>query len=218
MARDYVCLYHSYLDAIQALGDAERGRLFTAMLEYSLTGTTGHLSGNERFIFPMVKAQIDRDKEKYDAKCSKNRENGKKGANASERQRTPANAPQGKGKGKDKGKGKGKEEGKGEDISPSTTLTGTFELLNAFDLWLDYKAERKESYTPTGLQQLVTRVQNSAAKYGDHAVSELIKDCMAAGWKGIIFDRLKEKQEKEPAKRKESWADLAERLDREEGI
>ena len=64
MARDYVCLYHSYLDAIQALGDAERGRLLTAMLEYSLTGTTGHLGGNERFIFPMVKAQIDRDKKK----------------------------------------------------------------------------------------------------------------------------------------------------------
>lgn len=64
MARDYVCLYHSYLDAVQALGDAERGRLFTAMLEYSITGAAGHLPGNERFLFPMVKAQIDRDKAK----------------------------------------------------------------------------------------------------------------------------------------------------------
>lgn len=77
MARDYVCLYHSYLDAVQALGDAERGRLFTAMLEYSLTGATGHLSGNERFIFPMVKAQIDRDKEKD--KSGKNHWNWKGG-------------------------------------------------------------------------------------------------------------------------------------------
>lgn len=64
MARDYVCLYHSYLDAIQALGDAERGRLLTAMLEYSLTGATGHLGGNERFIFPLIKADIDRQKAK----------------------------------------------------------------------------------------------------------------------------------------------------------
>ena len=61
MARDYICLYHSYLDAIQALGDAERGRLFTAMLEYSMTGEAPQLNGNERFIFPMMKAQIDRD-------------------------------------------------------------------------------------------------------------------------------------------------------------
>ena len=60
MARDYVCLYHSYLDAIQALGDAERGRLLTAMLEYSITGAAPQLGGNERYIFPMVKAQIER--------------------------------------------------------------------------------------------------------------------------------------------------------------
>ena len=38
MAREYICLYHSYLDAIQALSDAERGRLLTAMLNYALTG------------------------------------------------------------------------------------------------------------------------------------------------------------------------------------
>ena len=79
MARDYVCLYHSYLDAVQALGDAERGRLFTAMLEYSITGTAGHLPGNERFLFPMVKSQIDRDKEKYGKQCQRNAENGKSG-------------------------------------------------------------------------------------------------------------------------------------------
>lgn len=123
MARDYVCLYHSYLGAIQALGDAERGRLFTAMLEYSLTGATGHLSGNERFVFPMIKAQIDRDKEKYESKCLKNRENGKMGANASERKRTQANAPHDKGeykgKGKDKGKGKGDEVYSAEPQAPS---------------------------------------------------------------------------------------------------
>lgn len=144
MARDYVCLYHSYLDAVQALGDAERGRLFTAMLEYSLTGATGHLSGNERFIFPMVKAQIDRDKEKYDAKCSRNRENGKMGANASERQRTPANAPQGKGK--DKGKDKGKEEGKGEG-DPLTGNNTRFAPPSLSDV-ADYCRERRNGVDP----------------------------------------------------------------------
>ena len=132
MARDYVCLYHSYLDAIQALGDAERGRLLTAMLEYSLSGATGHLSGNERFIWPLVKAQIDRDAEKYDKKCQINAENGSKRtqANATERKRTLPNATetsQGKGKGEYKGKGKGKGknegEGKGENIGPAPART-----------------------------------------------------------------------------------------------
>ena len=45
MAREYVCLYHSYLKSVEPLNDAERGRLFTACLTYSMTtvydGTSG---------------------------------------------------------------------------------------------------------------------------------------------------------------------------------
>ena len=106
MARDYVCLYHSYLDAIQALGDAERGRLLTAMLEYSLTGTTGHLGGNERFIFPMVKAQIDRDKAKYQETCLKRSESGKLGGRPEKQMKANAFCESKK----SQGEGKGKEE------------------------------------------------------------------------------------------------------------
>ena len=101
MAKEYICLYHSYRDAIQALDDAERGRLLTAMLEYTLTGDAGNLRGNERFVFPLIKSQIDRDNAKYQETCKKNRENGKAGAKASNRQRPPANAPQDKGECKD---------------------------------------------------------------------------------------------------------------------
>lgn len=138
MARDYVCLYHSYLDAIQALGDAERGRLLTAMLEYSLTGATGHLNGNERFIWPLVKAQIDRDSEKYDEKCRVNAENGSKRtqANATERKQTLPNASetsQGKGKGEYKGKGKGKGEGENTGPAPARTAYGQYMWIKLTD-------------------------------------------------------------------------------------
>lgn len=112
MARDYVCLYHSYLDAIQALGDAERGRLLTAMLEYSITGAAPQLGGNERYIFPMVKAQIDRDREKYEEKCRKNAEKGRLGGRPPKARKATAfsESPESQGKGKGEGKGKGKEE------------------------------------------------------------------------------------------------------------
>lgn len=112
MARDYVCLYHSYLDAIQALGDAERGRLLTAMLEYSITGAAPQLGGNERYIFPMVKAQIDRDREKYEEKCRKNAEKGRLGGRPPKAGKAVAfsESPESQGKGKGEGKGKGKEE------------------------------------------------------------------------------------------------------------
>lgn len=111
MAREYFHAYHSYLETTEALSDAEKGRLFTACLIYSKTGKAPRLSGNERFVFPGLKAQIDRDTEAYDEKCRINKENGKK--SAAERPpfapQRPPNAPQGKGKGK--GKGKGEDEG-----------------------------------------------------------------------------------------------------------
>lgn len=57
----YIKVFVDYLDAIEPLGDAERGRLFTSLLEYARTGEAPQLCGNERFLFPMMRAQIDRD-------------------------------------------------------------------------------------------------------------------------------------------------------------
>ena len=110
MAREYFQAYHSYLQSLEPLNDAECGRLFRALLKYSETGECEELRGNERFIFPTMRAQIDRDNQKYEEKCKKNRENGSRSnertpPNGTERPRTVPNAPQGEGKGKDEGKG-----------------------------------------------------------------------------------------------------------------
>ena len=75
MAREFFCAYHSYLKSIEPLTDAEKGRLFVSCLQYSMTGEAPDLRGNERFIFPMMKEQIDRDNANYQAKCERNREN-----------------------------------------------------------------------------------------------------------------------------------------------
>ena len=117
MAVEYFCAYHSYLDALEPLTDAERGRLFVACLEYSKSGVASHLSGNERFIFPMIRAQIDRDNEKYTAKCKSMADNAKKRllANASNCQQMQANATKEKTKEKEKAKEKEKE----NNIHPS---------------------------------------------------------------------------------------------------
>ena len=103
MALNSFNAYHSYLKSIEPLNDAERGRLFTALLEYSITGAAPELRGNERYIFPAMKEQIDRDIAKYEAKCARNRENGAKGGQANAPRSLPnaprsgANAPQGQG-------------------------------------------------------------------------------------------------------------------------
>ena len=75
MAREYVCLYHSYLKSVEPLNDAERGRLFTACLTYSMTGAEPDLRGNERFVWPTFREQIDRDTKKYSDFCKKQQEN-----------------------------------------------------------------------------------------------------------------------------------------------
>ena len=62
--------------------------------------------------------------------------------------------------------------------------------------WMQYKAERRESYKETGLKSLLRQVENNAEKYGDHALCELIDLSMSNGWKGIIFDKLEEDKKK----------------------
>ena len=123
MAREYICLYHSYLDAIQALSDAERGRLLTAMLNYALKGDAGHLSGNERFVFPIIKSQIDRDNAKYTRQCEKNAINGKSGG----RPKKPKNPVAFFENEKSQGKGKGERKDKGENIPLPSPLGGRFD-------------------------------------------------------------------------------------------
>lgn len=115
MPREYFNAYHSYLDSMRRLSDAEVGRLFRALLKYSMTGTLDDLPGNERFVLDGMTAQIDRDSKKYAEKCEKNRRNGAIGgrqANESERKQTQANATQTPPKEKTKEKEKEKEQEK----------------------------------------------------------------------------------------------------------
>lgn len=71
MAREYFCCYHSYLEVMEQLNDTERGRLFAACLTYSKTGEAPELRGNERFVFPAFRSQIDRDNANYEETCKK---------------------------------------------------------------------------------------------------------------------------------------------------
>ena len=93
---------------------------------------------------------------------------------------------------KEKGK---KKAPKGADMFPillpildESTLAAP--LKEALRGWLEYKAERKEKYVPTGFKSLLTQVTKNAEKYGDDAVIDLIDECKANGYQGIIWDKL----------------------------
>lgn len=143
MEKKYFIAYHSFLKSIEPLNDTERGRLFTALLVYSSTGEVPELRGNERFIFPMMREQIDRDAKKYAEKCQKNKENAlRMHANAYERMRTHAN---------DKEKDKEKE--KENDNTPYNPPEGDVgELFDRF--WNAYPKKKAKGQALTAFKKL----------------------------------------------------------------
>ena len=65
-------------------------------------------------------------------------------------------------------------------------------LRESVEKWVAYKGERREEYKPVGLQSLVTQITKAAEEYGEEAMIDVISRSMAANYKGIVFDWLKE--------------------------
>ena len=79
MGIPYICLYTSYLTSLAPYTDSQLGRLVRAMLTYRTAGEVPEFQGSERYIWPMLKDQLDRDRENYRKRREKNRANGAKG-------------------------------------------------------------------------------------------------------------------------------------------
>lgn len=71
-------------------------------------------------------------------------------------------------------------------------------LKNKILEWNQYKIEKKKKYTETGIANLLKQIDKHVKEYGVNAVIELIDECMANNYQGIIFDKLKEKKQMEP--------------------
>lgn len=55
---EYLKIWVTFREAMEALTDAEKGRLFVAMLDYAASGTEPQLSGNERYVWPSARQNI----------------------------------------------------------------------------------------------------------------------------------------------------------------
>ncbi len=183
MERKYFCAYHSYLEAMEQLTDVECGRLFRACLLYSRTGEAPKLTGNERFVFPGMKSQIDRDRNKYKDKCEKNRRNGSLGgkATASERQQPaanagerPPNAPRTPPKEKEKEKDKEREKEKPSPPTPQGEPTRFDAFWTAYPKKVGKDAARKAYLSRKPTQELHQRMLAAIAaqKQGDQWTRE----------------------------------------------
>lgn len=99
---------------------------------------------------------------------------------------TPPEPPEGKGK-------KGRK--KSEIVQPVADYSGTDfsdSMIAVVEKWLQYKAERRDAYKPTGLQSLISKIQNETRIHGEQAVAKVIIDSMASNYQGIVWDRLQQ--------------------------
>lgn len=185
---------------MKELGDAERGRLFTAMLQYAATGIEPKLQGNERFVWGTAKKNIDTQIKKYDAMCDTNQriatERNEALRSVTERDENERVVPI-KDKEKDKEKDKDKEK---ENDTPHKPPKGGFDafvkqaftdfagddtdLLNAL---LEFAAMRKRIKSPIATEQTVTRLLNKLqTDFQRYEWVDVLNQSTDNNWKGIF--------------------------------
>lgn len=196
--KEYVKLWLSYRSYFEAYSAAEVGRLVLAAMDYRESGAEPEFSGSERFIWPAIRRDIDESVAAQKAVSASRSEAGKQGgrpesekANAfdesKEKQKKQMLSEESKKSYGQRTRTKEKDKDKDSILSP---LPPT--LRESVEKWVAYKGERREEYKPVGLQSLVTQITKAAEEYGEEAMIDVITRSMAANYKGIVFDWLKE--------------------------
>ena len=66
-----VMVYFDLRGMLKLLPDAEKGKLFEAILEYGETGCVGELTDTLRIVWPLIQRRLDVDSLQYDKKVVK---------------------------------------------------------------------------------------------------------------------------------------------------
>ena len=77
--KEYIAIWDIYESYFEQYSDVEVGRLVRAMMKYKWSGAAPQFTGNERFIWPAIKRDIDAAIEKMESKSKTNSQNGAKG-------------------------------------------------------------------------------------------------------------------------------------------
>lgn len=94
-------------------------------------------------------------------------------------------------------------------------------LKNKLLEWNKYKIEKKKKYTKTGINNLLKQIDKYVKKYGINSILNLIDECMANNYQGIIFDKLKDNKPMQKSiseKNAEVLANERERLRKEKEL
>ena len=193
---DKFTFYKNYYEILRYLSDQDRLVMYDAILKYMFEDEEPELQDLLKGIWVNIKMPMDTNK--------KNISNGLKGGaptgnqNAS-KEKQPKNNPEDNPK-------------TTQSITQRTTqkqannisyflflisnnkykyIIYNNNIYNKIEEWLNYKQERKEIYTEIGLKNLLKQIENQIDIYGEEQMIDVITECMANNYKGIIFDKLK---------------------------
>jgi len=172
--------YYDYYYLIDTMPIEDKKELAVAILDYVFKNKKTNLNGHNQAIFNTLSHQLDVSKNK--SKCASKE-------NQIDNQQEI------------KSKSNENQMSKQNSILSFkfyiSNLNINNQLKDKITQWLDYKTERKEYYKETGFKALVSKIIKSSDVYGLKPVIDLIDECMASNYKGIIFDRFKNTK-KEP--------------------
>ena len=176
----FLQVFTDFAEAMEELNDAERGRLFMAMLKYAESGAEPVFRGNEKVLWPVAKGNIDRQAEAYAHRCEVNRRNITSRYESLPRATNRNESKQDKDKDKDKDKGdSGDKGGNGTDGSGSgdtdrrSTLKSMDDLLSIIGRDLSELNMKELAYTTAALSRF--------SREGCRAAGTLASRCTEIG-------------------------------------
>lgn len=207
--KDSFIFYTEYREGIESMSDAQAGALIKALIAYTDGDDPQIEDPAVRMVFLIIKQRMDRDREKWEKVCEKRREAGKLGGRPQKKDK----AKEAKGSSeKQKKQNKAKKADSDTDsdcdaeyippiVPRKESQTDMFERLivgravthemkDVLREWVQYKQERSEPYKEAGMSSLITQAVNRGAESGADAVCNAIRESMASGYKGIVWDRI----------------------------
>lgn len=195
--------YGSFLEGVEQLPEDMQLEALKGIIRYGL-GEDPEVSGISAALLAMAKPQIDANR--------KRRADGAKGGRPSKQ---VEDSPESENHRLSDAKPKVKEKVKVKDkdippISPLAvcgmsaddleTLGVVRKVAEKLSEWITSRLEQGDPIAETGLKSLVSIAKDKITKHGADAVAQLITECMASGYKGIVWDRLEKARSGTPKK------------------
>ena len=185
----------SWLKAMEALTDAECGRLTRGALQYALSGVAPKLNGNERMIWPVVQEDLDRQRNAFDRQSETNKRNVTNRNESLKRESTPPTPP-GKETPVPLKKTSPKGESKESSLSPA--------LEQALKDFRDMRNRMHKPMTQLAVDLLVQKLEKLAP--GDEGRQvEILHQSIENGWTGVY--ELKQEQKPRMSARQQDCYD-----------